>query len=265
MKTISKILVFAILGSAVNIHAATDTDKNNHEESNFNDGSLEPFKVCTTRGGNYVRIVNKRAKCQWDEAEHRDRNTRSFRGAEFCAERAKGREQIFTGFRLYIPSATANLSWPDDKDTIVWQNFMLGGCSSWGAVLHITDNDLWVYHRNFCTPDPTTKKIYSNLPRKTWINFQTHTKVSKNEKGFIHIRADGERLYLKTNINHGFGASWTNNNKLGSDSYQEQKFGIYAFDTSNHTRNEVRTIYYDNCSVFRTGGSDTGWDKVDPS
>ena len=263
MNKIKNLIIVSTLAGVASVQGVDRVDNNQHEEHNFNNRSLEPFKVCTTRGGNYARVVGNRAKFVWKEAEYRPRQTRGFLGAEICAERALGTHEMHTGFTLNVPTPGGGVRFPTTKNTIIWQNFMLGGCSSWGGVMEIRNNDLWIVHRHFCTPNPTERRILRGIQRNRNYQFQTHTKVSRNRRGFVSIQIDGRNVYRNTNINHGFGAAWKNNNELAANSKQEQKIGMYAADVARHSRDEIRTIYFDNWSVFNAGGS-RGWNIVDP-
>lgn len=255
----------ALLSLTSMLQGADTVNTSTHEEHDFNNNSLWPFYQHTTSGDNYAKAIsNQHVKVVWHEDQYN--GTRNRRGAEFHARDAKGTEDTMTGFKIYIPAGSStnygrgSTQFPENKNNIIWQNFQEGDCWSWAAIMSIRNNDLWISHRNYCGA-ATESKIYTDLPRNSWITVQIHTRASKNSTGHMHIYVNGSRKYLKTGINFGFG-DWSGDS-LSTTNKQRIKFGMYCYDTAGYVNNEVRSLYFDNCSVYI--GTNDPWGTTDPN
>ena len=114
------------------LQAASNVNTGQHKEANFNSGtSLSPFALRNTTNGNYVRVVSKRLKMYWAEANYRgNRNTRS---AEIWSNMST-RGDVYVGFRLNIPTTSGSVRFPSNKNSIIaqfMQRTSSAGASTW--------------------------------------------------------------------------------------------------------------------------------------
>lgn len=244
----------------------TYTDTSIMNETSFNNGSLSPFYSCNTGGGNTASVVSSRLKCYWKQSNYNSRLTRNFKGAEICSP-IYFREQVYVGFKVFIPSSTAGTwSFPDNRNTTITQILSANGCSSWSAMLEIKNNDLYISHRSACVTG-TVEKILTGVPRDQWLSFQLRYVPSDDNHGGVQIIYDGNTIYSKTGVDFAWGVFSGQNvlDSSSSTSYMRVKYGMYCHDADSYTgssyTNDSRTIYFDNVSV-RQGSN--GWNYVDP-
>jgi hypothetical protein len=248
---------------------AGDVNTSTQQSTDFEDGNLTPFSVCTTKSPNYVQPFTKNgakcAKMYWTQTGYD--GTRMTKGVEACSDLNLYKEGWYA-FRIFVPAS----GYPYNKDTIIGQIFCEGGCSSWAAVFHIKNNDLTIEHRTGCVA-PTTATIATNIPRDTWVRLVCQFRVSHQGAGFIRIWWNGAPqstpTYSRTGINFGFG-EWSldtlrsdgNYGIFGSeaDNMVRLKFGMYCFDDPNYTSGESRVLYYDNV-VHINGNPTNAWSQ----
>lgn len=254
---------------AVSVSFAADVNTSTQKSTDFEDGNLSPFSVCTTQSPNYVQPFTKNgAKCAkfyWTQTGYN--GTRMTKGAEACGDLNVYKDGWYA-FKIFVPAS----GYPYNKDTIIGQIFCEGGCSSWAAVFHIKNNDLTIEHRTGCVA-PTTATIATNIPRDTWVRLVCRFVVSKQGLGTIQVwwngASQGSPSYSKTNINFGFG-EWTGDSLrsdgdygvFGStiDNMVRLKFGMYCFDDPNYSAGESRVLYYDNV-VHIKGNPANAWSQ----
>jgi hypothetical protein len=248
---------------------AADVNTSTQKSTDFEDGNLTPFSVCTTKSPNYVQPFTKNgAKCAkfyWTQTGYD--GTRVSKGVEACSDLNLYKEGWYA-FKIYIPSS----GFPYNKDTIIGQIFCEGGCSSWAAVFHIKNNNLTIEHRTGCVA-PTTATIASNLPRDTWVRLVCQFRVSPQNTGFLKVwwngASQGSPSYNASNIKFGFG-TWTGDTLrsdgdygvFGSatDNMVRLKIGMYCFDDPNYSSGESRVLYYDNV-VHINGNPASAWNQ----
>lgn len=201
----------------------------------------------------------KRLKLHWKESEYD--GTRRERGHEIKL-RVNSNSEVYSGFSLFIPSGQSNNLL--NKNTIIWQlyNWNSDGCSNWTAHLVLKNNDLYLDYRSACV-DATEVKILDNIDTNTELDFQIRCVLSGNNSGRITVLMDDVVLVNKTNINLGFGSFDSSDN--AETSVAGVKMGLYCYDTSNYTNNEVRIIYLDNvASSLRSGTVSNSLSRVHP-
>jgi hypothetical protein len=255
------------MGSLAATAFSADVNTSTQKSTDFEDGNLTPFSVCTTTSPSYVQPFTKNgakfAKFYWAQSGYN--GTRVTKGAEACSDLNIYKEG-WTAFKLFVPAS----GYPYNKDTIIAQIFCEGGCSSWAGVLHIINNNLTIEHRTGCVA-PTTATIATNVPRDTWVRVVVQFRVSQQGAGFIKVwfngAAQASPSYSRTNINFGAG-EWTgdtlrsdgNYGVFGSDvdNMVRLKIGMYCHDDPNYSSGETRTLYYDNV-VHINGNPSNAW------
>ena len=254
MTTRLKSFAIVALGTlfAAPAFGASFFDKDNHKETNFNDGKTAPFVQRTTKDPSYARVVSKRLKCKWFESGWN--GSRNTKGAEIWSQ-IETHNAYFVGFKFRVPKADANVSFPDDKNTIVHQNMQrkdANGGSTWHAVFEILNNKLVLTRRTGNNDRHTEHTIINSLTRDRDYEIQTRIQPDPDgSDGRIEIWVDGTRVVNVTD-------------RVGFGIYDRTiKFGIYAYDDSNFSNNETRTLYYDNISVVVTN-KNSGLNTVDP-
>lgn len=248
-------------------YAAAPVDSPTQKATGFEDGKLAPFHVCTTKNPNSVQVVEPAFKCQdgthcvkafWTQEGYD--GTRMKRGAEACSDLLFTKEGWY-GFSIYLPSK----GFPFDKNLGIAQVFCHGGAKTWGAMLDVKDNELWISHRGNAAPKPDhSQKISGPIARDRWIPVIIHFIASRRMSGLFEVwiddAAQNSPSYRSEHINFGFG-SW-NEDTLASGI--GLKFGMYCFDESKYTPKETRTIYFD-CVSQLVGGGDDAWSIVNPA
>lgn len=248
---------------------AADVNTSTQKSTDFEDGNLTPFSVCTTKAPHYVQPFTKGgsqcAKFFWDQAGYD--GTRNSKGVELCSDLNIYKEG-WTAFKIYVPGT----GYPYNKTTTVAQIFSEGGCSSWAAMFEIKNNELWIEHRNACVT-PTQARIATSIPRDAWVRVVCQFRVSSNGTGFIKVwwngAAQGSPSHNASNINVGFG-DWVSDvlrsdgdyGIFGSDldNMVRLKIGMYCWDTDNYTAGETRALYYDNV-VHINGNPANAWSQ----
>lgn len=267
---IHKLIIVAVSTALCSsLASGADVNTSVQKSTDFEDGNLSPFSVCTTTSPSYVQPFTKNgAKCAkfyWSQTGYN--GTRVTKGAEACTDMNIYKEG-WTAFRIFVPAS----GFPNNKDTIIGQIFCEGGCSSWAAVFHIQNNNLTIEHRNGCVA-PTTATIATNIPRDTWVRLVCQFRVSHQGAGFIRVwwngAAQSSPSYSRTNINLGFG-DWTGDTLVSSgnagvfgsdtDNMVRLKIGMYCFDNANYTAGESRVLYYDN-AVHINGNPSNAWSE----
>ncbi|MDP9035284.1 MAG: polysaccharide lyase [Myxococcota bacterium] len=235
--------------------------------SSFTDGTVSPFSICTTELPNFGRNTTLNGdpsiELFWTQAGYN--GTRLRRGAEACSSLNFMKEGWY-GFQFFLPTP----GFPTDKSQGIGQIFAHGGCSSWAAMLHVTNNSLTMSHRGTCTPTGVPEQlITANIPRNTWNPIIIHFVASHQQAGTLEVwfgdavcRGSTPTFRL-TGIDFGFG-TWVGdtfvdmpNNGIGL------KFGMYNFDDGNYTAGETRTIYYDKVSQL-VGNPSNAYAIVNP-
>ncbi|HEX8347326.1 MAG TPA: heparin lyase I family protein [Actinoplanes sp.] len=239
-------------------------DTATHKESGFSDGSMGPFRMCTTQKPNYGQVGtvnnNKAMEFVWTAAGYD--GTRMDRGAEACSD-LEIRKQGWYGFKFLLPDQ----EFPRDKDTIIGQIFNLGGCKSWAATLLVRNNELWFEHRAGCAT-PTSIRLDADIRRDRWLPITIHFTVSKAKAGQMEIwYKDAPRLeptYRVTGISFASWGVYTGDEMANlPDNYIGLKFGMYCADAANYTPNETRKIWFDNVSQL-DGNPANAFDLVNP-
>ncbi len=249
-------------------HGPPFVDTSTQKATSFTDGTVSPFSICTTQSPNFGRnaILDGDPSIQFSWTQVGYNGTRDRRGAEACSSLNFTKEGWY-GFQFYLPAP----GFPTDKSEGIGQIFALGGCSSWAAMLHVTNNSLTMSHRGVCTPTGVPEEpITSNIPRNTWNPIVIHFVVSHQKAGTLEVWfgdavcRGGAPTFRLTGIDFGFG-TWmgdtlvdTPNNGIGL------KFGMYNFDAANYTVGETRTIYYDNVSQL-VGNPANAYSIVNPT
>lgn len=239
------------LAGFASLHAASNVNTSRHKEANFNSGSsLSPFELRNTTNGNYVKVVSKRLKMKWYEANYiGNRNTRS---AEIWSTMSTYGD-VYVGFKLYIPGTSGSEYFPSDKNTIIAQ-FMqrtnASGASTWAAVFEMNGNHLDFRYRGVNNTNHTVRRVKSNFPRGSWQEIIYHIRPGQTD-GIARIWLNGNLVIDDRNARICWG-SYSNT----------QKFGMYCADTAGYSNNEVRTIYMDAIGVY--DGNSSGYSKVDP-
>lgn len=246
---------------------AADVNTSTQKSTDFQDGNLSPFSVCTTTSPSYVQPFTKNgapcAKFFWSEAGYN--GTRVTKGAEACGDLNLYKDGWYA-FKIFVPAS----GYPTNKKTIIGQIFSEGGCSSWAATFNIENNELWIEHRVACVA-PTRTRIASSIPRDTWVRLVCQFSASHASTGFMKVwwngASQGSPTYSRTNINFAFG-DWEGDTLKSSgdsgvfgsatDNMIRLKFGMYCFDDANYTDNETRVLYYDNV-VHIKGNPSNAW------
>lgn len=201
----------------------------------------------------------KRLKLHWKESEYD--GTRRERGHEIKLQ-VNSNSEVYSGFSLFIPSGQSNNLL--NKNTIIWQlyNWNSNGCSNWTAHLVLKNDDLYLDYRSACVA-ATEVKILDNIDTNTELDFQIRCVLSGNNSGRITVLMDDVVLINETNINLGFGSF--DSNDEAETSVAGVKMGLYCYDTSNYTTNEVRIVYLDNvASSLRSGTVSNSLSRVHP-
>lgn len=178
------------------------------QSSDFSSG-WGPFSACNVKSPSHVTPEDGTLTVYFDEADFD--GTRNDRGAEFCVFEdgtqtnvKQMKKEAWQGFSVYIPSASASESFPEDKATIIAQQFCPGGCSSWCGTIEISNNDLVAEYRSACA-EPTTATLVEGLDRDIWHDLVIHMRVSQEESGAYEVWHNGEQVHSEEDINVGFG------------------------------------------------------------
>ncbi|KGL58707.1 hypothetical protein [Polaribacter sp. Hel1_85] len=202
----------------------------------------------------------KRLKLTWKESEYD--GTRRERGHEIKLN-VHDNSAIYTGFHLFIPSGQSNNLL--NKNTIIWQlyNWNTDGCSNWTAHLSLKNDDLYLSYRSACVT-ATEVLVKSNIATNTNLAFKIRAVLSGTNHGTITVMIDDVVELNKKSINLGFGNFDSNDD--AETSVVGIKMGMYCYDTSNYTDDEVRILYLDNVgSCVRTGSITNSYNLIDPN
>ncbi len=247
-------------------HGPPFADTPTKKATNFTDGTVSPFAICTTQPPNFGRntTLNGDPSIEFFWTQVGYNGTRLLRGAEACSSLNFMKEGWY-GFQFYLPTP----GFPTDKSEGIGQIFAHGGCSSWAAMLHVTNNSLALSYRGACVA-PTEAPVAADIRRNTWNPIIIHFVASHQKAGTIEVWygdavcRGGAPTYRQTGIDFGFG-TWIGdtfvdmpNNGIGL------KFGMYDFDAGNYTAGETRTIYYDNVSQL-VGNPPNAYAIVNPT
>ncbi|MET7279937.1 heparin lyase I family protein [Kribbella sp. NPDC005582] len=233
-------------------------------ESDFEDGNISPFSICTTQSPNYGQAApyngSKAMKFYWTQVGYD--GTRMDRGAEACSD-LKVYKEGWYGFKFLLPA----VGYPRDKAAIIGQIFNLGGCSSWAGTLEVKNNELWLNHRGACA-GATSTRLDPNIPRDVWRSVVIHYVVSKANAGRIEVWYDGAPrsapTYRATGINFASWGTYDGDSLAKiADNHIGLKFGMYCYDDAHYTAGENRTLYYDNVSQL-DGNPSNAYDLVNP-
>jgi hypothetical protein len=238
-------------------------------QSNFENGSISPFRteVCC---GNSISVINtpfparsgsRAVQLKWYQQNYQ--GNRITRGVEVTT-RERGAKETWFGFSFYLPDG----EFPRDKSLIIaQQNAWHQSCQTdKTTVLYVSPKELgihgyWGY--GFKLNGRVGGALTTDIPRDRWVDVVIHTIFSRSNKGLFEVWFDGapaNRPTLKlTNINIGTGC-WSGDT-LNYGQYA--KLGIYAWDTTNYTVGESRTIYFDNVT-YLTSGHASGFSLVNP-
>ena len=246
---------------------AGDVNTSTQKSTDFEDGNITPFSVCTTKSPNYVQPFTKNgAKCAkfyWTQTGYD--GTRMTKGVEACSDLNIYKEGWYA-FKIFVPSS----GFPYNKTTTVGQIFAEGGCSSWAAMFELKNNELWIEHRTGCVTS-VQARIAASIPRETWVRLVCRFVVSSQGAGRLDVwwngAAQGSPTYSKTNINLAAG-EWTGDTLRSDGDYGlfgsdldnmiRLKLGMYCWDTDNYTVGESRVLYYDNV-VHINGNPANAW------
>ncbi|WP_316799767.1 heparin lyase I family protein [Pedobacter frigidisoli] len=254
----------ASLISSQTIQQSSLINSTTQKESDFEDGTISPFSICTTQNPAYGQAFTlngqKCMKFYWTQTGYD--GTRMDRGAEACSDLNIYKDGWY-GFHFYLSST----AFPTNKSQTIAQVFSNGGCASWTAMLEVKNNALWLVYRGNCaTTGNTEVQITGSIQRNAWKDFIIHFRASNNGTGLVQVWYAGAGkntpTYQATNINFGFG-TWVNDT-LDANSPIGLKFGMYNWDDGNYTANESRTIYFDNVSQLAGNPSDA-WETVNPN
>ncbi len=256
-----------------------------YQATGFENGTVDPFVICTTRSPSYGRgtefMGRNVLEFQWTETGS---TARVDKGAEACGGPRFHKEGWY-GFQFYLPDP----GFPKDKFQGIAQIFGLGGCSSWVSKLDVKDNSLLFSRRGHCGTAVDTV-IAEDIERNKWHSVIIHFIASHAEQGLTEVWFDedvcnqAEPTYRATDINYGFGDADPDGWDTATDSLKRQaidpnsqggfrefgtneiefKIGMYNFDNTNYTPGESRTLYYDNVSMLADEG-ESGFIKVNPA
>lgn len=223
------------------------------EETNFDDGSTNPFE---SKGSG--RVENGKYVAGFYEDNYN--GNRWGLGSELRSD-VEISGQGYAGWHMTIPSD----DFPDDKNTIVhqWFNYPDGADSFWGATLHLENNDLYLKHRHFKF-DPEKILLKENLPTDQEIAFKSRI-IPGNGTGKLVYMVDGEIVFDENDLIIGQG--FDSDGKL-TNGHVEQQIGQYAADVSGHEEGEERILLFDNISVLSNNDNalnfGRAWKMVDP-
>jgi|GEM_PF-6271491 len=260
-----------------------------YQATAFENGTVDPFVVCTTRSPSYGRGTEFDGRnvlqFYWEE---NGSTARVDKGAEACGGPRFHKEGWY-GFQFYLPSP----GFPMDKHQGIAQIFSLGGCNSWSSLLDVDGNNLTVTHRGGCGGSET-EEIVTDIERNKWYSVVLHFIASRENNGLFEVWVGDEAgdsicdqaspAYRAENINFGIGGyddqdGWEDDDTLTrfeiDDSSQggfrefntneiEFKIGMYNFDDSGWDSGETRTLYYDNVSMLADAGEE-GFMRVNPA
>lgn len=250
----SLLTVFAIVaGVAATSQAASYVNTSSHKEDNFNGNSsndLGPFELRNTTNGNYVKVISNRLKCKWYESNYAgNRNTRS---AEIWSTMRKT-GAYFVGFRMRFPGTSGGERFPNNKQTIVHQNMqrLSNGSSSWFATIKVDNNKLIWEYRTYNGGPITEITLDSSLNRNS--DYKVITRIRPGNSGRMQLWLSGNKK-VDVSTKTGFDSSLT----------RTQKWGMYCYDSSNYSNNEVRTMYLDNVAAKYTNAN-SGYNDVNPN
>jgi Polysaccharide lyase len=249
-----------------NSGAVTVIDSTVEKRSGFENGTIAPYQICTTKTPNYgqAAMLDGRAAMKFFWTQVGYDGTREKRGAEACSTLQFVKDGWY-GFQFYLPSP----GFPTDKTEGIAQIFSEGGCSSWAGMLQMRNNALWFVHRPACV-NPTEVQLAAAVPRNTWNSVIVHFTASHETAGGIQIWFGDSTCtanaptYSKLGINFGFGTWDGDQLAIGPSNTIGLKFGMYDFDDTNYTVGETRTLYYDNVTQL-AGNPSNAWMLVNPS
>ncbi|KAL2202167.1 hypothetical protein CC79DRAFT_1361352 [Sarocladium strictum] len=225
--------------------------------SDFSSGtSLDPFYECTFRRPSYAQVVDGELETFFDEADYD--GTRVDRGIEICADIASVTRELWHGFSMRLAP-----DYPVNKQSIVAQNFCLGGCSSWCATLDVVGTSLQVDHRSDCsTTGVTTETIVDEVGRGEWHDVVINARFSNSGDGHYTVWWDGDVVYDVQNVNLGFDSEWDSEGRMTTG--VGFKNGQYNANTDLYDGG-TRTIYFDNVSWYNVDDGQTdGYEVVAP-
>ncbi len=252
------------------VQAAEFIDSADHKETNFDNRLIAPFSEDqgfpqSDLAGEGISFQNdgfggRRIKFHWREAEYD--GTRRERGHEMKLGVVSDYE-IFSGFIFYVPPTSGRVTFPANKNTIVWQlyNWNSAGCSNWTAHLEIRDNRLVLNYRPACVA-ANEVVVLDDVPRNQNMEIKIRARAGRGT-GKFDIYVDNVRVLRLRNIDLGFGA-FDSSGRM-STSVIGVKMGMYCADTANYTPNESRSLYYDNVGVAKDKGFLAGLNAIDPA
>jgi hypothetical protein len=174
--------------------------------SDFSSETLSPFYACNYKAPSSATAVDGRLKTYFDETNYD--GTRDDRGVEICSDMDTVKKELWQGFNLWVPG-----DYPDDKQSIIAQQFCLGYCSSWCSTLSIIDNTLTLDRRSSCGT-PITETIVDSITRDTWHPVVINSRFSNSGDGRYAVWFDGSAVYNVENINLGFDSAWNSNGTM---------------------------------------------------
>ncbi len=234
----------------------------NLARAGFDDGDLAPFKqwppkhalgdgenahakAGTFKGRKSLQLYwSRRSYDHW-----KDRNARLGKGIEVESPWKNGgftsRKEVWYSFDLLVPAPNdPQGGFPDDKKQGICQIFQItdGDGGSWAAMLVIENNRLLLRHRN-----PSKEvQVVDQIPRGKWKHVLLHTVASTQSNGTVELWYGGEKVYTETGTNFGWGADFTDQDRMAEGDYLFAKLGHYAFQANKYDRRDERTLYYDN-------------------
>ncbi|MGJ8653624.1 MAG: carbohydrate-binding protein [Opitutaceae bacterium] len=263
-KTLFVLLSLLCINHAVASVAFVNCDE--FYQTSFEDGELEPYWECTFKRPSYIDVETiderKAAKVWWSAKDYD--GSRLDRGMEACSGDSKSelrfREDGWYGLSIYFPSR----EYPDDKNCIVLQLFAHGKGGSWAGTLIVNDNRLSIEHRDWLTKNHTIGVLDRDIPRDTWLPIIIYWKPSTDpEVGKVKVWYNGAAEDSPTYDYTGkfaYDDEWDGDTMLNGIGL---KWGMYCADAADYTKNETRTIYYDDVSQLK-GNPHGAWALVNP-
>ncbi|MGJ8639088.1 MAG: carbohydrate-binding protein [Opitutaceae bacterium] len=235
-------------------------------QTSFENGKLEPYWECTFKRPSYIDVVRlgdrKAAKVWWSAKDYD--GSRLDRGMEACSGDSKSelrfREDGWYGLSVYFPSD----DYPMDKNCIVLQLFAHGKGGSWAGTLIMNDNRLSIEHRDWLTKNHTLGVLDEDIPRDTWLPIIIYWKPSTDpEVGKVKVWYKGAPEESPT---YDYTGKFAYDDEWDGDTMQNGiglKWGMYCADAADYTKNETRTVYYDDISQLK-GNPYGAWELVNP-
>ena len=224
---------------------------------NFDDGSIDPFTVCTTQNPNFVRAEDGRMITWWTEVGYN--GTRMDKGAEACADQI-----VFNKEGWYGMNVELGADYPTHTSGAIAQIFgFKTDFWSWSGLLEMIEGDLVAIHRRG-GGGHTEAIVYENFPNEEEFAIIVHYILSDQNNGVFQVWVDGELLYDAQNINFGMGDFTADDiQDVANGNYTVHKIGQYNHTDTEYITDETRTVYYDNVSWYNGGAE--GFDIVNPS